>query len=93
MKKLATLNGSSYSAGFGANGLTITNNNGSSTGYPIEIGSTTETLVMGSSGMFTANGSVATAMSSLGPTGSHATIQEWFTVKDASGTVRYIPAF
>jgi hypothetical protein len=32
-------------------------------------------------------------MSSLGPTGSHTTIQEWFTVKNASGTVRYIPAF
>ena len=40
-----------------------------------------------------ANGSVATALSSLGPTGSHATVQEWFAVKNASGTVRYIPAF
>jgi Protein of unknown function (DUF2793) len=41
----------------------------------------------------TANGSVATALSSLGPTGSHTTVQEWFAVKNASGTVRYIPAF
>lgn len=44
-------------------------------------------------GAWTANGSVATTMTSLGPTGSHTTIQEWFTVKNSSGTVRYIPAF
>lgn len=41
----------------------------------------------------TANGTVATALSSLGPTGSHTTVQEWFAVKNASGVVRYIPAF
>ncbi|HTQ15680.1 MAG TPA: DUF2793 domain-containing protein [Rhizomicrobium sp.] len=40
-----------------------------------------------------ANGSVATALSSLGPTGAHTTVQEWFAVKNASGVVRYIPAF
>jgi hypothetical protein len=40
-----------------------------------------------------ANGSVATALSSVGPTGAHATVQEWFAVKNASGTTRYIPAF
>jgi hypothetical protein len=40
-----------------------------------------------------ANGAVATALSSVGPTGSHATVQEWFAVKNASGVVRYIPAF
>jgi hypothetical protein len=45
------------------------------------------------SGAFTANGSVATTMTSLGPTGSHATIQEWFTVTDSIGNVRYIPAY
>lgn len=42
---------------------------------------------------FTANGSVATAMSSLGPAGSHTTVQEWLTVQDNGGTVRYIPGF
>lgn len=42
---------------------------------------------------FTANGSVATTMTSLGPTGSHTTIQEWLTVQNSSGTVRYIPAY
>jgi hypothetical protein len=40
-----------------------------------------------------ANGTVATAPSSLGPTGAHTTVQEWFAVKNASGTIRYIPAF
>jgi hypothetical protein len=40
-----------------------------------------------------ANGAVATALSSVGPTGAHATVQEWFAVKNASGTIRYIPAF
>lgn len=42
---------------------------------------------------FTANGAVATALSSVGPTGSHTTVQEWFTVQDSAGTVRWIPAF
>jgi len=45
------------------------------------------------SGAWTANGAVATALSSVGPSGAHTTVQEWFTVKNASGTVRYIPAF
>jgi len=40
-----------------------------------------------------ANGSVATALSSVGPTGAHTTVQEWFAVKNAAGVVRYIPAF
>lgn len=40
-----------------------------------------------------ANGAVATALSSVGPTGAHTTVQEWFAVKNASGTIRYIPAF
>lgn len=42
---------------------------------------------------WTANGSVATTMTSLGPTGSHTTVQKWFTVKDDSGTTYYIPAY
>lgn len=40
----------------------------------------------------TANGTVATAMSSLGPVGSNTTIQEWLTVIIA-GNTRYIPCF
>jgi len=55
--------------------------------------STPPLVKFSTSGAWTANGTVATAMSSLGPTGAHTTIQEWFTVKNASGIVRYIPAF
>lgn len=83
------LNGGSFSGGQGANALQIKNSGAS----PIVLGTGTEVLKIGSSGGWNANGSVATAMSSLGPTGSHATIQEWFTVTDSSGNVRYIPAF
>jgi hypothetical protein len=45
------------------------------------------------SALMTANGSVATALTSIGPTGSHTTVQEWLTVTNSSGVVRYIPAF
>lgn len=41
----------------------------------------------------TANGSVATALSSVGPSGSHTTVQEWLVVQNSSGTARYIPLF
>lgn len=40
-----------------------------------------------------ANGAVATVLGSVGPAGSHTTVQEWLVFKNASGTVRYIPAF
>lgn len=42
---------------------------------------------------FTANGSVATVLGSVGATGAHTTVQEWLTFQNASGTVRYVPAF
>ena len=64
----------------------------------INIGNSSSTttltgILKGAAATFTANGSVATTMTSLGPTGSHATVQEWFTVTDTGGTVRYIPAY
>ena len=40
----------------------------------------------------TANGSVATVLGSVGPTGSNTTVQEWLTL-DINGTTRYIPCF
>lgn len=68
----------------------IINNN---TGI-LRLGTSSGTLEIGASGMWTANGAVATTMTSLGPTGSHTTIQKWFTVLDTDGvTVRYIPAY
>lgn len=39
-----------------------------------------------------ANGSVATVLGSLGPTGSNTTVQEWLTM-DINGTTRFIPCF
>jgi hypothetical protein len=71
----------------------------------IQVGATVGTadtnLTRGSAGVwkfvdansFSANGSVATTMTSLGPTGSHTTIQEWLTIQNASGVVRYIPCY
>jgi hypothetical protein len=41
-----------------------------------------------------ANGSVATVLGSLGPAGSHTTVQEWLTVDSSAGGVqRWIPMF
>lgn len=78
--------------------------NGSGSGLTINLTWTAQTTMQigaasgllikfGSTGAWSANGSIATALSSVGPTGSHTTVQEWFTVTNASGVVRYIPAF
>lgn len=40
-----------------------------------------------------ANGSVATVLGSLGPVGSHTTVQEWLAVTMPSGNVRWFPGF
>ena len=40
-----------------------------------------------------ANGAVATVVGSLGPTGSHTSIQEWMIVKGSAGATRWIPMF
>ena len=42
---------------------------------------------------FTPNGSTSISLTALAPSGAHATVQEWLTIQDASGTVRYIPCF
>ena len=41
----------------------------------------------------TANGTVATTITSLGPTGAATTIQGWIKIIDSGGTARYIPYF
>jgi len=69
--------------------------------YTAASGSTpTERFRIGSDGIlqgaapsWSANGAVATVLTGIGPTGSHTTVQEWFTVKNAAGVTRYIPAF
>ena len=40
----------------------------------------------------TANGTVATVLGSVGPTGANTTVQEWLTI-DINGTTRYLPCF
>lgn len=50
-------------------------------------------LMQPASASFTANGTVATTITSLGPTGANTTIQEWLTIKNAGGTTRYIPCY
>lgn len=57
------------------------------------IGSINTNLAAATSMSFVANGAVATTVTSLGPTGSHTTIQEWMQVTDAGGTIRYIPLY
>jgi hypothetical protein len=44
-------------------------------------------------GSFAANGSVATVLGSLGPTGSHVAVQKWLQIVDNTGTVGWIPIF
>ncbi len=69
------------------------NASGTSLGMALQVPNATGTPKFGRSGAWSANGSVATTMTSLGPTGSHTTIQEWFTVQNAAGVTRYIPAY
>lgn len=45
------------------------------------------------SAAFAANGTVATSLGSLGPTGSHTTVQTWLKFIDSTGTTRYVPCF
>jgi hypothetical protein len=42
---------------------------------------------------FSANGAVATVLGSLGPAGSHTTVQKWLTVRDDTGALGYVPVF
>lgn len=50
-------------------------------------------LRFGTATSMVANGSVATVLGSLGPAGSHTTVQKWLAVKDSAGTQLYIPCF
>ena len=50
-------------------------------------------LIQPNSPSFTANGSVATTMTSLGPAGASTTITKWLTIKDDGGTTRFIPCY
>lgn len=78
--------------------LNLTGSNGgapsiSTSGGDLALQSSTGLIQFASAGSFTANGAVATVLGSVGATGSHTTVQEWFTFKNASGTTRFVPAF
>ena len=45
------------------------------------------------SNAFAPLGTVATGMTSLGPVGSHETVQRWMVVVSPSGTVGFVPVF
>lgn len=55
-------------------------------------GGSTATFKFAGSGMVAANGTVATVLGSVGPTGANTTVQEWLKVDTPNGT-RYIPCF
>lgn len=42
---------------------------------------------------FAANGSVATSLGSVGPVGSHTTVQAWLEIVDNNGNLRFAPLF
>lgn len=54
---------------------------------------TSQIVEFASANSFSTPASVATSLGSIGPVGSHTTVQTWLTVKDNSGTTRYIPCF
>ena len=45
------------------------------------------------SNTWASNGTTATTMTSLGPSGSHTTVQTWLVVFDTNGFKRFIPAY
>lgn len=63
-----------------------------SSGTTLQLQPSGGTVQLGS-GAFTANGSTSVSLTSIAPSGAHATVQEWLTIKDAGGTTRYIPCF
>lgn len=75
------------------------------TGFLSIVGSTSGNVVLGtlpasggmlqfaSTGSFSANGSVATTLGSLGPAGAGTSPAKWLTIVDNGGVVRYIPCF
>ena len=64
---------------------------GNADGIALQFGS--NSVKFNASGSWSSNGSVATTLGSVGPTGSHTTVQKWLTVLDNTGTTGYIPVF
>lgn len=62
-------------------------------GNLVSLSNNTGELAFSATQSWTANSNVATTMTSLGPQGSHTTVQKWLVVVDNTGTVVYIPAY
>jgi hypothetical protein len=62
-------------------------------GNLLSLSANTGELQFSATQSWAVNSNVATTMTSLGPQGSHTTVQEWLVVVDSVGTVRYIPAY
>jgi hypothetical protein len=86
--KFTTLSTTNNTLDDGSGNITATGNI-SATQY---VGHANGAVQFGSAS-FTANGSTSLSLTALGPSGAHATVQEWLTIKDSSGTTRYIPCF
>lgn len=90
-----TAGSGTFGGGIGG-GVYITAGNSAGAGNGGDITLTTGTAASGSNGKINfvntnvANGAVATAMSSVGPTGANTAIQGWLAIK-VGGTARYIP--
>lgn len=50
-------------------------------------------MALPASTSWAANGSTATGLTSVGPTGSHTTVQRWLIVVDYNGNKLFLPAF
>lgn len=66
--------------------------NPSGSGHFISLGGAA-TVAFSTATSWTANGTQAQSLGSTGPSGAHATPQEWLTIRDNLGTTRYVPCF
>lgn len=82
-----------FSGGTGASAPVIGASSGTNSDVDLFLATQGTGKVTFGTNQVAANGTVATALSSVGPTGSNTTVQEWLVVKNNAGTLRYIPMF
>lgn len=63
------------------------------TGVSTSVAKMNQSIQYTGSTTFAANGSVATTLTSVGPTGASTTVRKWLTVYDAAGNPFYLPCF
>ncbi len=89
-KGLSWANGTFTTSAIETPGFTL---DGSGNVSALSVGNGSTALQVAGAGSWSANGATTVSLTNIAPSGAHATVQEWLTFKDASGTVRYIPAF